>query len=431
METQTALDTESRRRDTRSPYDTLIGKSKDGVIRELEQLLGASEITLAEGSRWLLGQRAPYGPIMGERDVSFVYKCVWGLYAAGVDHCYIEEMLDWLFKNALRPNGDFFFAEEPPGTRIPLRAYRPLVFLKFASLLDHRLARESTVLQRILQYQDAITGGCFHYIGEDPSQPELPDSIAVAETAFFGEFALAAGLKDEALKAGSWMLNLIQDNAPHMRDDGVFYCLADRDGKLVTQVNPGEKFVKTVNNWDANQAGWNIGCAMVFVADLYDTMRDQWGFDVEETQEYLDAAIALLDFEDTMPLYTYFFPSKCKVAWGTGALLRVLLKYGLGSQEQLDQLYRANKRVFVYTFLGSQLPDGSWPPVNYPGGDDAPELQFDYRVLKGLTLNSPEEIKGSTTSFFLPAVEITGEFLGEIGSMAEGVRDLLEYYRQK
>ena len=107
---------------------------------------------------------------------------------------------------------------------------------------------------------------------------------------------------------------------------------------------------------------------MVFVADLYDTMRDQWGFDVEETQEYLDAAIALLDFEDTMPLYTYFFPSKCKVAWGTGALLRVLLKYGLGSQEQLDQLYRANKRVFVYTFLGSQLPDGSWPPVNYPGG---------------------------------------------------------------
>jgi hypothetical protein len=54
----------------RAPYDTLLGKSKETIAGELEQLIGAAKITLAEGGQWLVNQHAPRGPVMRERDVS-------------------------------------------------------------------------------------------------------------------------------------------------------------------------------------------------------------------------------------------------------------------------------------------------------------------------------------------------------------------------
>jgi len=68
--------------------------------------------------------------------------------------------------------------------------------------------------------------------------------------------------------------------------------------------------------------------------------------------------------------------------------------------------------------------------LHYPLRDDAPELQFDYRVLKGLTLYPSQQIAGSTTSSYLPAPEVTGEILGEIGAMVEGLSPLIGYYRE-
>ena len=135
--------------DTRTPYETLIGKSREMVIRELEQLIGAAQITLTEGSQWLVNQRAPNGPIMRERSVSHVYKCPWALHAAGVDACYIAEMLDWLYENALQPNGDFFFPEESADHSIGTRSYRQIVFMKFAALLNHRMMNDEKVMQRL------------------------------------------------------------------------------------------------------------------------------------------------------------------------------------------------------------------------------------------------------------------------------------------
>jgi hypothetical protein len=414
---------------TRAPYDTLLGKSKETIVRELEQLIGAAKITLAEGGQWLINQHAPQGPVMRERDVSYVYKCVWGEYAARVGDGYVAELLDWLYRNALQPNGDLFFPEEPPDHRIDTRVYRALTFLRFAALSDHPIARDTRILRRVRAYQDPATGGCFYYIGEDPNEPELPPFIAVGDTVFFGEFALAADLQEEALKAGAWTRKMVQDNYRHITSEGIFYTLTDRSGDLITEVKPGERFFKMVNNWDANQAGWILGCAMAFLGDLYDALRGRWGYDAEAAKPYLDAALTLVNFEDTMPVYTYWFLSKCKVAWGAGVLLRVLLKYNLGTEEQFDKLYRAAKRVFLLTFLGSQRPDGSWPAMYYPLVDDAPELQFDYRDLKGLTLYPAERMAQSPTSSYLPTVEITGEFLGEIGAMIEGLESLLRRYR--
>ena len=67
----------------------------------------------------------------------------------------------------------------------------------------------------------------------------------------------------------------------------------------------------------------------------------------------------------------------------------------------------------------------------FADGDDAPELQFDYRVLQGLSLVPAGPIEGSTTCSYLPAVEVTGEVLGEIAAMLEGLEPLLAHYRAR
>ena len=71
------------------------------------------------------------------------------------------------------------------------------------------------------------------------------------------------------------------------------------------------------------QEGWNPGTAMAYLVVLYEAMRTRWDYTEEQARGYLDAAIELLDFEATTLLDTYLWPSKCKVAWGAGDLLRV------------------------------------------------------------------------------------------------------------
>ena len=52
------------------------------------------------------------------------------MYASGVDHGVIAGMLDWLDKEALQPNGDFYFPTEAPEYKDLQRVYRPMTFGK-------------------------------------------------------------------------------------------------------------------------------------------------------------------------------------------------------------------------------------------------------------------------------------------------------------
>jgi len=108
--------------------------------------------------------------------------------------------------------------------------------------------------------------------------------------------------------------------------------------------------------------------------------------------------------------------------------LRILLKYGTGSDEQIEKAYEVSAKVAKFTFLDNQLPTGGWSCMHYPLEDDIPELDFEYKPLKG-TVNIPDQpITGSKT-ILLPAEEITGEFLGEMKSIETGVQALLEHYK--
>jgi len=365
---------------------------------------------------------------MRERSLEYIHKSCWGLYASDVDHRIIAQILDWVAQNALKPNGDFYFDEEDPSYKNLQRVYRPLTFLKVAAWISHPLARNKIVINRILQYQHR-SGGVFHYIGEDPDDVEEQPHIGSLNTSFFGHLMIALDMREPAIKAGDWILNFVKLNEDYMRKKGFMYTQMTPEGDLITDVKPGEKIVKILNNKDPKQEFWHIGTCMAYLALLYDTMRHKWGYSESTVKPYLETAMELLEFEETMPLYTYLWPSKCKVGWGAGELLRVLIKYDKGTKEQIERTYRIAKLVAIFTFMDNQLPNGGWSCMHYPLDERIPEMQFDYKPLKGM-VNVPQEPIPNSRTIFLPSEEITGEFLGEMKAIEIGIETLLNHYRE-
>lgn len=388
-------------------------------ITDPEHLLGAMRTALFQGGQFLVSRIEPNGPILRERNVSYMYKASWGMYAAGVDHAVIARLIDWVEREALKPNGDFYFPEEGVEYKDMQRVYRAMTFGKVAAWIGHPVIRSPRVVERILQYQHRPSGGVFACIGDDPKHVEPQPAIGSLNTTFFGHLMIALDRRDEALAAGEWVRRWVAANRQHLAR-GALYTQMTPDGQLLTDVAPGERISKIVDTQHPKQEFWHVGTAMAYLAVLYDTMRARWGSTAEQARPYLDAALALLDFEATMPLDTYLWPSKCKVGWGAGELLRVLVQYGWEEQATLEKAYRVAERVAVFTFLDNQLPDGGWPAMHYPLSEQISEIDYSYKPLKGTVWAPPQPIPGSRT-IFLSGEEITGEFLGEMKSIEQGV----------
>ena len=400
----------------------------DWRIAEPRHLLGAMRIALRRGGEWLASRVAPNGPIVRERNVSYIHKASWGMYAAGIDHATITRLLDWAQEHALRDSGDFYFDDEPPEYKDMQRVYRTLTFGKVAAWLDHPVLRQPGVLERILQYQHA-SGGVFHYIGDDPDCIEEQPTLGTLNTTFFGHLMIALGDRERAVAAGDWVCAWVLANADHMAD-GCLYTSMTPDGELVTDVAPGEAIFKVVDVFHPKQEFWHPGTAMAYLAVLYDTLRTDWEATDAQAQPYLDAARLLLNCEAAMPLDTYLWPSKCKVGWGAGELLRVLVEHEVGADEEIERAYRVAERVAMFTFMDNQLPTGGWPPMHYPLSELAPEADFSYKPLAGHTWLPPDRIEGSKT-IWLPGEEITGEFLGELEAIIRGVAALVAAKRKR
>jgi hypothetical protein len=391
----------------------------DWRITDPEHLLQAVRIALRQGGEYLVRRMAPDGPILRERCVSYIHKVSWGMWSAGVDHAVISRLLDWALSEALRDNGDFFFPEEPSEYKDYQRAYRPLNFCRVAVWLDHPLVHEPRVLQRLLQYQHDLSGGCFAYIGEDPDNPQPAPTIGVLNTAFMGFLTADLELRDRARAAGDWFLRWIEANRASM-SEGRVYTQVTPEGQLITEVPPGERITKIVDTQHPKQEFWQIGASMAYLTYLYDVMQNRWDYSETDARPYLDGALELLAFESQMPLDTYLWPSKCKVGWGAGELLRVLTKYQPEDAANLDLAYRIAERVAVFTFMDNQLPSGNWSCMHYPMDERIAEMAFSYKPLKDTVCVPTQAITGSNT-IYLPPEEITGEFLGEMKAIEQGL----------
>ncbi len=388
-------------------------------IADPAHLLSAMRISLVRGGQFLKSRIEPGGPILRERNLSYVHKTTWGMYASGVDRATIARLLDWAEKETLQPNGDFYFPQERPEYKDLQRVYRPLTFGKVAVWIDHPLIRRPQVLDRILQYRHKPSGGVFHYIGDDPAKIQQQPTIGTLNTTFFGHLMVELDMREEALAAGDWVKGWVEANRPHI-SAGRIYTQMTPAGDLVTDVAPGEAIFKMVDVEHPKQEFWQSGTSMAYLAKLYDVMRSRWDDSEDRARPYLDAALELLDFDVAMPLDTYLWPSKCKVGWGAAELLRVLLKYMPDRRETIEKAYRVAERVAVFTFLDNQLPDGRWSWMHYPLDSDIPEMAFNYKPLGNLLAVPPGRIDGSKT-IWLPSEEITGEFLGELKAIIDAV----------
>ena len=388
-----------------------------GRKREVEFLLGAMRQSLVAGGEYLVSRRFPSGPIGHDRNLNYIHKAVWGMYAGGVDHSIIAEVLDWVGREALQPNGDFYFPEEAPEYQVMQRAYRPLTFLKVAVWIGHPLARNRKVIERLFQYQHA-SGGCFNYIGENPAVIEERPTLGTLNSSFFGHLMVYLGEQERAIRTGDFLVRFVEANRPHM-ERGLFYTQMDLQGRLLTDVKPGQAYSSVVDQRLPKQEFWQTGTTQAYLCVLYEAMRDRWGYSAEQARPYLDAALALLPFDAAQPLDGYFWPSKCKVGWGAGELLRLLVKYGLGSEQQIEDAYQVARKVTVHCFMGNQLDNGGWSAMHYPLSELDPEFQLSYVPVRGRVLVPQEPIPG-VSKLWLPAEELTGEINGEMEAIYRG-----------
>lgn len=394
---------------------------------ELQHLHNGIKTSLIQGSNWLTSRMAPNGPICSIESVEYCHKSIWGMYETGGDRKILNTILNWLEKKALRKNYDFYFEDEPASYKYLQRVYRPLSFLKVAVWINHRLSKNEEVINRILQYQHR-SGGVFNYIGDDPNNIEEPETLGALDTSFFGHLMVALDERERAMKAGDWLVTFVNKNSQSMKEEGVLYCSMDMDGDLITDIDSDNPNA-TVNLVDRAQPTWQTGTIMAYLSVLYDTMREKWNYSDSDAEKYLMATYPVIEFEDRMPYYTYFWPSKCKVAWGAGELLRVLLKYGKGDDDLKEKAYKAAKNTCLTTFIDCQLPHGGWANLHYPLSKSIYEYYLDYKPIKGIS-NVPDTPtkNDNVTTIYLPAEEITGEYLAEMRSAEKGIDSYLKYF---
>ena len=358
-------------------------------IDALESLIAQINDAINMGAHFEVSNLAPNGPIMGTENVSFCHKVSWGLYEAG---CITEavRILEWLDASAKQAPGEYYFPQEQWYEKDMQRVYRATTFGKVAEYLHHPAFANDAVRARIKEYQHE-SGGVANFIDEG-----FPEALEPLNTTFFGQWALAAGLLDEAKKAGDWVAEMVELNEPYLAQEvpTLYYTRRRDSGELVTDVPPDGRMNTLIDTKTIKQPSWVTGTCMALLADLYA---------VTESSRYLEAALKLAEFEKQCDEGLLFWPSKCKVGWGAAQLYRL-------TADPEHRKIAAN--VARVTFMAAQRADGSWSHMFYPLKDTGAWRTV---VYSGPGASVPETLPDAGTHCWLSSYEITGEFLGELG----------------
>lgn len=357
--------------------------------RALEAAIQHTSVAMARGADWLIGQFAPAGPIMRERDLSYCHKVTWGLYEDGRLDA-VERLLDWIAAHARMGVARYGFPEEPPFNNEMQLLYRFLTFAKVAERLRHPGFANDQTRDEVLTYQHP-SGGVYG----NKDSPALMRTLNPLVTSFFTQWALSAGLSGPATRSADFLATMVERNLEHMRaDPGRFYfCHNPQSDALVTTPTPGSELDCFVDTVKPKQHFYYIGTAMAALADVY---AAQGG------ERYLDAALRLAEFERRLNPLGLRWPSYCKIGWGAAELYRV-------TGAPAHRVMAAN--VSEVTFMGAQTAHGGWEPMFYPLRDSGAWQSVEYDGAGRV----PETLPRDGSWAKLSGHEIAGEFLGEMG----------------
>ena len=390
-------------------------------LSEMHVLLPAMDRSLADGRRWLESRIVPKGKVTPRRNFNFFGKPTWGLWSAGASASVINRILDHVAAECVQPSGDLYFDEEPVAVRDGFRLYRVLYCLMVAKAAGHPLARNRQILDRLIQYQSNKTGAVFNFIGDDPRDVRPDPFYAALLTSTCIHLFLQLGMSDRAIRAGKYLVKMVNANRAYMRR-GWFHTQADVDGTIITKIPKNKWWCYAVDCRNPKQEFWQIGAIMAALAKLAGHLFQD---DLALAVQFGKAALSLVTLEERMSFESYEWPQKCKLAWGGGELLKTLALMGPVNPRIGTSIYRITRNTVVNTFFDAQLPDGGWAGDHYPLCDDAPELDYDYKLLRGFA-NAPRQPTTSNTCVWFTPEEMSGEFLGELAVARDGVKALVD-----
>ena len=295
-------------------------------------------------------------------DLHCHYKAPY-LYAGLGDKKLSRKYLDLIVSRYLQTDGDFRTGADFKGwpNLLPSPANRYVysngwIVVGLQKMGAYGPAKKG--LDFIRRFQSADLGGfCSRY---DVATGRIDQRyVDTSSTSSAGLALLACGAIDEAVRAGDFVLQLL-DAQPDMNRH--FFSSWDRDSGLMTDVF-GDDDIKSLRgrkqfclSAEADAAGeqiWLIGKPAMFLAQLYDATREK---------RYLAGADALFEFFPRLSDSRWQNLSSCKVMWSGSELYRLTgdVKYAQVVKRIVDFLHQ------------SQCEGGSWMAAVYFAGEDQP-----------------------------------------------------------
>jgi hypothetical protein len=213
------------------------------------------------GAAWLLDQQTPAGAWrqLDAEVYDAYYKGSWALASAGhLDAAH--RLLSHVGRAFLTPEGDLEPRLGPLHTTIA-RHYSSAYAVLGAQRLD-RYEIAAPALRFLLSQQDPEHGG-FYSVKTAPGERSRSDSMS---TAMCGVACLAAGRTDAAVRAGDYLLRMIEmQPAPEER----FYITLDEQGRLNTDFPPELAEWRVVQAGQPKQRWFGAGLPFAFAILLH------------------------------------------------------------------------------------------------------------------------------------------------------------------
>lgn len=260
--------------------------------------------------------------IEGMADLASHYKAPY-LYSVLGDPVRARKYADLIGSRYLQADGDFRTRPEAKGwEHLPCSPANRYIYSNgwliagFQKMGSYGLAQKGLAFVR--RFQSPQLGG-FYSRFDIASGNVVPDFLDSSSTASGGLALLTCGRVEEAVRAGDFLLDLLDAQPEPER----FYFSSWEAGKgLMTDVFGdedqnalrGRKQVCLSTEADpCHELVWLIGKPMKFLAKLYDASGDR---------RYLDGAAALFDFFHRLPEGRWTNYANCKIMWGGAELFR-------------------------------------------------------------------------------------------------------------
>ena len=312
-----------------------------------KKLLKACLQTIDRASRWLENQEEN---IREMNDLCSHYKAPY-LYAVLGDRVRARRYADLMAVRYLQSNGDFRTRPDHKGwSHLPCSPANRYVYsngwliVGLQKIGAYGIARKGLDFVRRFQHPDL--GGFFsRYI----IQSERVDSgrFDTSSTASAGMALLACGQIEEAIKAGDFVVRVIESNPEPTR---FFFSSWDAEAGLVTDVFGEEdqnavfgrkQYCLSTESEASQELVWLMGKPLAFLCRLYDATGEQ---------TYLNAASDLFSFFHHLDDTKWSNPASCKVMWSGGDLYRQT-----GDRSVLEVVER-----LLHFFVDSQFESGLW-----------------------------------------------------------------------